>query len=42
MTDMMKENLQSLKSDLIETPNSKHKHKQLSRDVKEIEKKGFA
>jgi hypothetical protein len=30
-----------LKHDLVETPISKHKHKQLSRDLKESEKRGF-
>lgn len=37
----MRETLHQLKSDLVETPVSKHKYKQLSRDFKEAEKKGF-
>ena len=31
-----------MKHDLNETPISKHKHKQLSRELKEFEKKGFS
>ena len=31
-----------MKQDLNETPISKHKHKQLARDLKESEKRGFA
>lgn len=38
----MRENLSQLKSDLIESPVSKHKHKQLSRELKDYEKRGFA
>lgn len=38
----MKETLHQMRQDLVETPVSKHKHKQLSRDLKESEKKGFA
>jgi len=38
----MKETLHELKQDLIETPISKHKHKQLARELKDIEKRGFA
>ena len=30
-----------MKHDLNETPNSKHKYKNISRDMKDIEKKGF-
>ena len=41
ITEKMKENLQQLKQDLVETPVSKHKHKQLSRELKDIEKRGF-
>lgn len=33
--------MHSLKHDLNETPNSKHKYKIISRDAKDIEKKGF-
>ena len=33
--------MHQLKSDLVETPISKHKHKQISRELKDIEKKGF-
>ena len=31
-----------MKSDLIETPTSKHKYKILSRDLKDCEKRGFS
>ncbi len=31
-----------LKHDMVETPNSKHKYKSLSKEVKDAEKKGFA
>ena len=31
-----------LKQDLVETPNSKYKYKQIARDMKEKEKNGFA
>jgi len=34
--------LHQLKHDLNETPNSKHKYKNISRDMKDIEKKGFS
>lgn len=34
--------MQQLKSDLNETPNSKHKHKLLAKELKEAEKKGFS
>jgi hypothetical protein len=37
----MKETLHQLKQELVETPNSKHKHKQLSRELKDVEKRGF-
>jgi len=41
-TERIRESMQQLKSDLNETPNSKHKHKQLSRELKESEKSGFS
>jgi hypothetical protein len=31
-----------MKQDLNETPNSKHKYKLVTRDLKDIEKKGFS
>ena len=34
--------MHQLKHDLNETPNSKHKYKNISRDMKDIEKKGFS
>ena len=37
----MRETLNHLKHDLVETPISKNKYKALSRDLKESEKKGF-
>jgi hypothetical protein len=37
-----RQHLTQLKQDLVETPVSKHKHKQLARDLKETEKKGFS
>ena len=37
----MKEHLHQLKQDLVERPISKHKYKNLTRDLKFIEKKGF-
>ena len=37
-----REREQRLKQDLVETPNSKYKYKQISREMKEIEKSGFA
>ena len=42
MTDKMRENLHTLRNDLVETPCSKNKHKSLARDLKESEKYGFA
>ena len=30
-----------MKGEMNETPNSKHKYKQLSREIKEVEKRGF-
>ena len=36
-----RERVSSLKQDLNETPNSKYKYKQISRDMKEQEKNGF-
>ena len=42
MNERQREHVQSLKQDLVESPVSKHKHKQLARDLKEAEKKGFA
>ena len=36
-----RERVQKLKQDLTETPNSKYKYKQISRDMKEHEKSGF-
>ena len=41
MTDKIRDQMQQLKHDLNETPISKHKHKQLSRELKDVEKKGF-
>ena len=38
---MNRERVSRLKQDLIETPNSKYKYKQISRDMKEQEKNGF-
>lgn len=38
---MGRERVQRLKQDLIETPNSKYKYKQISREMKEQEKNGF-
>lgn len=37
----MKKHLNSLKNDLVETPISKHKFKNFSKELKDIEKKGF-
>lgn len=37
----MRETLNNLKHDLIETPISKNKYKGLTRELKEAEKKGF-
>lgn len=37
----MREYLYQLKGELVETPNSKHKYKNLNKDLKEVEKKGF-
>jgi hypothetical protein len=34
--------MNQLKHDLNETPISKHKHKQVARELKDFEKKGFA
>lgn len=31
-----------MKQDLVETPNSKYKYKQITREMKEKEKSGFA
>lgn len=42
INEQMKETLHRMKSDMQETPNSKHKYKQLSREIKEVEKKGFS
>mmetsp|Transcript_35806 Transcript_35806/g.47116 ORF Transcript_35806/g.47116 Transcript_35806/m.47116 type:complete len:241 (-) Transcript_35806:1951-2673(-) len=36
-----KDRVQGLKQDLTETPNSKYKYKQISREMKEQEKNGF-
>jgi len=33
--------VQRLKQDLAETPNSKYKYKQISREMKDQEKNGF-
>ena len=38
---MSRERVQKLKQDLNETPNSKYKYKQISREMKELEKSGF-
>jgi len=38
---MSRERVQNLKQDLTETPNSKYKYKQISREMKEQEKNGF-
>jgi hypothetical protein len=38
----IKDRMNTLRSDLIETPNSKHKYKQVLRDMKEQEKNGFS
>ena len=38
---MSRERVQGLKQDLNETPNSKYKYKQISREMKEQEKNGF-
>ena len=37
-----RERVSRLKQDLIETPNSKYKYKQISREMKEHEKSGFS
>ena len=37
----MRDTLHRMKQDMNETPNSKHKYKQLSREIKETEKRGF-
>ena len=42
MTEQIKENINQLKQDLNETPVSKHKHKQIARELKEVEKSGFS
>jgi la-related protein 1 len=42
ITEKMRETLNHLKQDLVETPISKNKYKILSRDLKETEKKGFS
>lgn len=36
-----RERVQRLRQDLAETPNSKYKYKQISREMKEHEKNGF-
>ena len=41
ITEKMREQLHSMKQDLVETPNSKHKYKILNKDLKDIEKRGF-
>ena len=38
---MSRERIQRLRADLTETPNSKYKYKQISREMKEQEKNGF-
>lgn len=38
---LSRERVSSLKQDLVETPNSKYKYKQISREMKESEKNGF-
>lgn len=38
---MSRDRIQNLKQDLNETPNSKYKYKQISREMKEQEKNGF-
>lgn len=37
-----RERVSKLKQDLLETPNSKYKYKQISREMKEHEKQGFS
>ena len=37
-----RERINTLKQDLVETPNSKYKYKQIAREMKEKEKNGFA
>ena len=37
-----RERCSKLKSDLVETPNSKYKYKQISREMKDNEKSGFS
>jgi len=37
----MRDTLHRMKHEMNETPNSKHRYKQLSREIKEVEKKGF-
>jgi len=34
--------MNTMRNDLVETPNSKHKYKQVLRDMKEQEKNGFS
>jgi hypothetical protein len=41
-TEHLRESISQLKHDLNETPVSKHRHKQLSRELKDSEKKGFS
>ena len=38
---MSRDRIQNLKQDLNETPNSKYKYKQISREMKDHEKSGF-
>jgi la-related protein 1 len=42
MDGMTRERIQTLKNELIETPNSKHKYKQVIREMKDLEKQGFS
>ena len=42
ITEAMRESMHQLRQDLNETPVSKNKHKQLSRELKDIEKRGFS
>lgn len=42
ITESLKESLSQLKNDLNETPISKHKHKQVAKELKDFEKKGFS
>jgi len=39
--DVIKEKVNEMKNDLVETPVSKHKYKEIARDLKQVEKCGL-